>query len=58
MVYGVGLYGYIVGFDMAENMMSPAHKATNEKSREGYDNIKWDREGKVDRDNQENNRPD
>lgn len=26
---------------MAENMMNSAHKATNDKFRKGYDNVKW-----------------
>ena len=26
---------------MAKNMMSPSHKAWNDNTRRGYDNIKW-----------------
>jgi hypothetical protein len=32
---------------MTENLMNKSHKATNPKSREGYEKIKWDHAGKV-----------
>ena len=31
---------------MAENMYSADHKATNDKFRKGYDNMKWNKDKK------------
>ena len=39
---------------MAENIMSPSHKAWNDNTRRGYDNIKWDRDKDKDKDRESN----
>ena len=39
---------------MADNMMSPNHKAWNDNTRRGYDNIKWDRDKDKDKDRESN----